>query len=361
MKSYEEIVKLSAHRRRETIFLIPADCKIDARYLDGLSNEAFVAAFRELQETMIRIYEDAEKAPFDWGYPAENKSIELYAAAYNRISDLFCALAANGTLAGEELIVEMDGFKKAVRTHKKIELILSKMEQFGFSLGGYEKRADSFAVTYRANADVLKVLLQYAKAQDPQITHGMSQRYTFASFSYRWVEDRAEQRHETIFLVQMDVSPKRLQEIQYWLYDVAKGYGYTIDMEKPFEKNCPNYRKGSKDFINAYAGEFWLNQGTYGAYRVLSKVIFRSVFDSHSEKISALAEKCPGVFGESDANCTRCHGRKGADEPCSMRIRYRFDGRDYENCAYNSFYFLDPTLDSFKDIFDLFVIENKIK
>jgi hypothetical protein len=78
--------------RRENIKLIPDDCKINPKYLDVMTNDEFVITFREMQQLIIGIYADVEKAPFDWGYPAENNTVELWGAAYNRISDLRISL-----------------------------------------------------------------------------------------------------------------------------------------------------------------------------------------------------------------------------------------------------------------------------
>jgi len=349
MINFEEIARQSAKLRRESIALIPDNCKINTQYLGSMTNDEFVAAFREMQQLIINIYADVERAPFDWGYPKKNNTEELYGVAYNRISDFFKNMISNGTYSDGRLLV---------KKHKLSEEILNKLMRFGFRFDGYTKKADSFTFSYPQNPLVLETMWKYAEAQDPT-TYIWAQHATFASFSYRWVECPDEQKHEPIFLVKTDMSPIGLQEIQYWLYDKAKEYGYTINMKKPFDKNAINYTKGSKQFILV-----GIKNGD-----VFTKVIFRKVFETHPEKLAVLATKCPGVFGESGANCDiNCGGRnedhtfaRTKENQCSMRICYTIDGNDYENCAYKSFWFFNPTLDSFKDIFELFVIENKIK
>lgn len=357
MINFEDVAKISAKRRRETIVMIPDKCNIAKQYLNSLSNDEFILAFKKMQRLVIDIYQNIEKSPFDWGYPEVNNSTEIYASAYNRISDFFYAITANSQLSNSELTVNMKGYESKVKIHKKVELIISNLTKRGFQIDGFDKKAVSFVVSYPEDPHVIEVLYYYTKSQDLEITHGWSQHATFASFSYRWVEDPCEQKHEPIFLVKMDMSPKQLQEIQYWLYDKAKENGYKIDKKKPFDKNCIYYKKGSKEFI--LAGE--KNIDGSNDYKIFTKVIFRDIFSKEPEKVSALAKKIPDVFGKSYANCTRCQGRKSINETCSMRICYDLDGYTYENCAYQSFWFVNPTLDLFKDIYDLFVIENKIK
>lgn len=370
MENFEDIAKQSAKIRRENIKLIPNDCKINPEYLDSMSNDEFIMVFRQMQKLIIKIYEDVETAPFDWGYPNENNTKNISGTAYNRISDFFQGLIENGKITDGKLLVNSKiipkcydnkaSFKNAVRTHKDIEMIINKLSDFGFYFTGYEKKAESFSVTYPKNQLIFKILQTYAKAQDDTITYGGAYSIKFASFSYRWVEDPMEQKHEPIFLVKMDMSPKEIQEIQYWLYDKSKEYGYLVDKKKPFDKDCVHYTKGSKDFIlvgERHFGEEYLGNTD----RMFSKVIFRNIFSSHPNKVSLLSEKFPDVFGKSYATCHRCNGRKGSDEHCSMRICYNLNGMYYENCAYQSFNFFNPTLETFKDIFELFIIENKIK
>lgn len=367
MENFEETAKQSAKIRRERIKLIPDDCKINPEYLDSMSNDEFIELFRQMQNLIIKIYEDVETAPFDWGYPKENNTKSISGTAYNRISDFFQGLIENGEVLDEKLIVNSKtipksydnkaSFRIAVRTHKNIEMIINKLSNFGFCFTGYDKKAESFSVSYPNNHLLLKILQTYAKAQDDTITYSGVK---FSSFSYRWVEDHSEQKHEPIFLVKMDISPIEIQEIQYWLYDKAKEYGYSIDRKKPFDKDCIHYTKGSKEFIlvgEKHFGEEYLGNSV----RMFSKVIFRNVFSSHPDKVSLLSEKFPGVFGKSYATCHRCNGRKGADEQCSMRICYNLNGTYYENCAYQSFNFFNPVLETFKDIFELFIIENNIR
>ena len=380
MTNWEEIARQSAKWRRENIVPIPSDCKINPEYLGSMSNGEFVAVFKEMQELIVSIYKGVEKAPFEWGYPEENNSKGLWASAYNRISDFFKGLVDNGIINGEKLVVNNKSipkcrdckasFKIAVSTHKKIEMIMDKLKHFGFEFHGYSTKAESFTVLYPKNPLIFTVMKTYANSK--------AQNFQFASFSYRGVEDPNVQTHEPLFLAEMDKSSKDMQEIGYWLYNKAKEYGYSINRDKPFDKGCIYYKKGSKEFI--------LAGGREG--RVFAKTIFRDVFKSHPEKISALAKKFPDTLGGSGTICKpHCSSIKDNESGkfnnpclhrtcckidgtenkscvcryCPQRICYEIDGIKYRSCAYRSFYFENPTLDTFKDIFELFIIEKKVK
>ena len=359
LKIFEAKAKDSATKRKEVMRLIPDDVKINPKHLNGIANNQFIKCFRELQQLILSIYSDIEEKPFEWGYPDTHVTGD---AANNRMSVFFLNLFVFSKYANDVLTVKYFDLK----THKKIEMIFDKLTDLGFVFEGYDKKAESFTVSYSKNPSVLKVANIYANSQDflsPMTSSGNTR---FESFSYRWVEDPVEQKYEPIFHVKMDMSLEQTQDIQDWLHEKADEYGYKIDMKKPFDKDCVYYQKGSKEFIHVGERVFGHEDRTIGSnigsLETYTKVILRDVFSSHPDKISALGKRFPGVFGKGNSSpCTRCGGRKKADDSCSMRIAYDYDGDTYENCAYQSFYFKNLTLDSFKNIFELFLIEKKIK
>ena len=153
----------------------------------------------------------------------------------------------------------------------------------------------------------------------------------------------------------MDGSSKPLQEIQYWLYDKAKSYGFTIQKRQPYNFGCVFYKKGSKSFL--CVGEMEVDEQKV----VFSKVIFRKIFTFDMDKVNALAKRMPGIFGNSWMNCGLCSGTKDVKLPCRNRIEYELEGKKYKNCSCKSFYFYNPSLEDIKLILELFLIENKIK
>jgi len=360
MPKYDRTASASARWRIDNIIPVPDNLKVNKKYLGTMNNSEFVSTFKELQNFIIKIYEEIEKSPYEWGYKDENRDVG--ATANNRISDFLYAIASNGILENGVLTVNTEDFNKAVRTHKKIDLIINGLKKLGLNIDGFDKKVISFIVSYPNNAHIIEVLYQYAEAQDQEffpVKAIQTEQYLFPSFSYRWVEDPIEQKYETIFHVKMDLSSDTIRGIQNWLHQKADEYGYKIKKDKPFDKGCVFYQKGSKNLI--HVGDKIKDNGESAIW---TKAIFRNVFTSHPEKIKSLADKIPGVFGGSkfeNGVCIYCNGAKKPNEPCSMRILYYFDGKQYNACAYRAFEFNNFSLDVFKDIFYLFLIENKIK
>jgi len=351
MTHLAEGIRQSAEKRRGRIFLIPDDCKIDKQYLGELSNSEFIAAFRTLQQLLINVYEDVETNPLEWGYGAPNNISDPDAGPYDRILWFFSAIGSNSVISGDELLIEKLGFKRAF--NKKVPAIIDRMKNLGLIIEGYKSKAETFIVTFPDHPDALKTWHYFAKAQTPGIGWGCA---IFTNLSHRRVEDPTEQNHPPLFLAKMDISSKEAQEIQYWLYDEAPKYGYTL---AGIEQYCFNYKKGSKNFI--LVGEDINKSLRNKAY---ARVMFRNIFESHPEKVSSLAKKIPGVFGKS--TCGRCgwggsDPKAGDNHKCRFKIPYNFEGEYYESCSYHSFYFHDINLDIFKEIFELFLLEKKIK
>jgi hypothetical protein len=355
MKTAEEIIKMAVNQRKNYIVLIPENCVIDKKFLGSMTNSEFIIAFREMQKLIVSIYDDIEKAPFKWGYSKDFPSDNLFLGTFSRFADLLNAIFTSGELSENGIVIDAIKFKKKVQSHSKIDLFINGLAGFGFGFENYSSKTVTFTVTYEKMPQIINALYEYTKAQDEEIKLCWAQHVTFESFSYRWVEDSSTQTHEPFFLVKTDMSPKLLKDIQYWLYDEAKKYGFKIDKKKPLDKNCIFYQKGSKEFL--LVGEMYRD----GKRVVFSKVILRKSFETHMEKINELAERMTNVFGANpESCCTLCNGTVNINKPCSKRIQYEIDGKRYSNCAYKSFYFYNPILEDIHLILELFLAENKI-
>jgi hypothetical protein len=238
-----------------------------------------------------------------------------------------------------------------IKKHKKIDQMISGFSDMGFAIDGFDKKFLSFNVTYLDNPYIINVLNAYINEIDkdkPNWRLGMPRK----SFSYRFIEDPNEHKYETVFLSELDYQSEKLREIQYWLHAEAIKLGFKIDAEEWMEKGCILYKKGSKRFM--LVGEDKKN----GIPKIISKVIFRDVFDKEKDRMENLSRRFPDTF---KSNCSLCGGSKPADSKCSMRICYYIEGKPRRNCAYLSFCFQNLELEDVRELLQLFIIENKLK
>jgi hypothetical protein len=179
-------------------------------------------------------------------------------------------------------------------------------------------------------------------------------------FSYRFIEDPAEQKHETEFLAFVSGMPKELQEIQYYLYSESKRYGYRFDPFKPVWAGGLLYEKGAVNFPRiGFISDGW-GGDDHRMFRYMAHVKFKRVFETHPEKVAEFAKQRPDVFSSSGYAACNLHCGNTLERPCiSHRVTYEIDGVTYHNCG--GFRINNPTLEDAKMIVELYVLENNLK
>jgi len=343
-KFFEKTAKLSATKQKNDILPAPSYFKVDEKHLVGMTNEEFVNAFKELQQTIIAIYEDIEKAPFQWGYPDFLKGL------YNRVMDILFELVFNGSYYDGVLTVDTKKFfaAKYVKRHKKVELMIAGFENFGFLFDGFSKKSESFRVSFPDNPHVIAVLNAYTNEIDtslPDWAWGKPRH----SLSYRYMEDPSTQQYESVFLAELDYASDKYREIQYWLHDEAAKYGFYLDPKSPKSLRCTN---GSKGFL--FVSDKVPN-GLIGGKGIYAKVSFLKAFETEPDKMKAFCERFSHVFSLEDK------GKCCNENKCMFRMRFTFEDVSYLRCGLKNFIFDNIDLDDAKAILEMFLIENRIK
>jgi hypothetical protein len=178
-------------------------------------------------------------------------------------------------------------------------------------------------------------------------------------FSYRFIEDPAEQRNETEFLAMVSGMPKEMQEIQYYLYSESKRYGYKFNPLKPVWAGGLLYEKGSKDWPRiGFIGDGW-HGDDYRMFSFRAHVKFNSVFKTHMEKVIEFHEQRPDVFPNPDHMCNQHCGKKLSVSCPAHRVTYDIDGVTYHNCGGIRIH--NPTPQDVKKIVELYVLEHKLE
>jgi len=345
-KRFEQTARYSVVQRRNDILPAPLIFKVDEKYLAGMTNDEFVSAFKELKQTVIAIYEDVEKSPFQWGYP----DFLITEGYYNRVMDILFEFVFNGSYCDGVLTIDTKIFfaSKGVKRHKKVEMMISGFKNFGFLFDGFNKKSESFCVSYPDNPHVMAVLTAYTNEIDtslPDWAWGNPRH----SLSYRYMEDPSVQQYESVFLAELDYASDKFREIQYWLHDEAVKYGFYLDPKSPKSLQC---KKGSKEFL--FVAEKVPN-GLYGGKGIYAKVSFLKIFETEPDKMKAFCEYFSHVFRLEDK------GKCCNENKCMFRMRFTFEGVSYLRCGLKNFIFDDINLDDIKAILEMFVIENKLK
>jgi hypothetical protein len=64
------------------------------------------------------------------------------------------------------LRVDIDAFKNKVKKHKKYNLVLKKLTEFGFEISGFEKGSTEYTVSFPGNGNVIVVLNSYIQSAE---------------------------------------------------------------------------------------------------------------------------------------------------------------------------------------------------
>jgi hypothetical protein len=361
---------------RGRIAPVPDDLKINPQHLGGFTNAQFLQAFRDLQQFVIACYNDIEHDPLAWGYAnpySTNRGYGGHSIGPHdiRLTSLLYALGKAGKLDNDVLIVERNAFNSHFkRWNTKPEPMMSGIARMGFEVKDYGKKsAASFTVLYPANPHVLQAIRAYFTGRPCRRCYGacshMGSCYWYAPitpvtvFSYRFIEDPSEQRHESGFLALVSGMPEEAREIQYYLYSESKRYNYRFDPFKPVLAGTLLYENGPKDFprvgiiCDGWSGD------DYRMFYFRSHVKFKRVFETHPEKIEAFMQKRPDVFDSKSSSHCNLHCGNTLSRSCpAHRVTYEFDGVTYHNCG--GFRINNPTLEDVKAIVELYVLEHEL-
>jgi hypothetical protein len=353
-----ETIKQQISRRKNRIVLIPDDTVIEPTLLGSLTNGEFVSTFRAYQKLLIEMYSEIEQDPEKYGFSLTPSQTFSY-TFYYRLCDFLFFTCYCGIFQDGKVKVSTADFKHMMRKHKKLNILVDLLTSYGFVFEDYTTKSESFMVSYLNNRDLMYVIYRDVEVRKKSKEWDGYFHDVIWYASYRWVEATDLQKHEKRFLSHMDISSEKFRELQYWLYDKAKEYGYHIPKDRVGgPHNSVLYQKGKKDFLYVCERE------DNGENRLFVKLIIRNTFTSHPEKILALSERFANVFEDMWAACNLCVNRGGnwpADHVCSCQIHYEFNGERHKNCAHKSFYFHNPELKDIRLLSELFVLENNIK
>jgi len=364
-ETFEGEARKAMKAYKDTMVFIPANTKISPIYLNGLTNDEFVNAFKALQKFLYAVYDAiGHGSPFNWGWPDWN-AITGYGIIHNRVIIALNAMVECGYAENGRLVVDKKRFDEHAKKHaddqivckppEKTEQLLKGLAQMGLHIEGLsDGKSPQFSVSFPSHPNVATVLCSYFGIR----SNGATQHIRY--FSYRFVEDPATQTHETFFLAKTDGEPEHLREIYYWLYDQAIKHGFIpTGEEKIF---CYLYKKGSKEWLllgkgSSYHEEEFLHSINYS---IAAKFGFPKLYYTHPEKIDALKKRFPASFLTWWGVCHQCKAKKGKLEECKHRVIFDNDNPSFR-CIKGYHYFHDPSFDDVKTMLELYKLENNIK
>ena len=334
---FEGLARRTIAAFKRAIVPIPKDTKIAPQYLNGLTNDQFVAAFGGWQEIMGNIYDAiAQGSPLEWGWPGW-RGMALGDNYNYRVIMMQNAMVQSGWLDGDTMVVNKKAFfaHDVCKPKEKAILLLSGLTDYGFYIDGlHDKKMETFSVSCHDYAHAMQVMQSYFSR--PYV-HPHSANHIY-KFSYRFVEQ--PQQREATFLARADTMSTSWRKVHYWLYDDAVKHGVWTTAYHPEFPNSIVYAKksdSSQRLLVQVENNFMMCR-------------LKKVFDKHPKKAAELNTHFPGIFKRKWNFCSECKS------DCKFILSYG----DGHCCGFSDFRFENVTLDDAKFIFELFKLEHNM-
>jgi len=356
--AFEGLTKKAVRKYKREMVYIPDDTKIAPQFLEGLTNDEFVVAFRTWQEMVWAMYDEIEHgSPFEWGFPSW-EAWTVVGVAQTRVMDIFQALCDCGSLINDTLVVDKKAFGKACKPMHMAVLTLNKFADIGLSIESLDdKKEPVFTISCHDTPNMITVIYSYFVNQEVDCIRDCSKCmkkhwYNTRDFSYRYVEASERLPQETYYLAHTEGAPNDAREIYDYLHDEAAKHGFVFQGE--FMDGGLLYKKGGKKWLLAGSGSSY-HEVDYlfdPDYEIAIKVQFKRIFDENPGLKEILTQRFPQMINRKRSICWKCR------EECKKRVHFEVEGVVKHYC--NTFVFANPTLDDVKFLLELYKEENRI-
>jgi len=361
--AFEGLTKKAVVKYKHEMVFIPDDTLINPLFLEGLTNDEFVTAFRAWQEMIWAMYDEIERgSPFEWGFPGW-ETWTVVGVNQAQIMDVFRALAECAQLSSDALIVDKKAFGKAFgKACKPLHMAKSTLEKFvdmGLSIDSVDdKKAQDFTLSCPDTPNLITVMYSYFMYQEISCIEDCGKCmkkcwHHVKNFSYRYVEATERPPQETYYLAYTEGTQKEVRDIYDFLHDEAIKNGFM------FQGDCEQggllYKKGNKKWLLAgsessyHEVDFLFDPD----YQMAVKVQFKRIFTTIPNMKEVLITRFPQVIYRKRSTCWGCR------DECTKRIIFDISGNEKRCC--NTFVFADPTHDDVMFLLELFKEENRIK
>lgn len=350
----EQVVKYYQH-----IPYTPKDVTISQDLLFGIQRHQFIEAFQQFTELMRNMYRDMEKKPEEYGLLIidinqvnENKEEGNLAKAswrsIKRLGDMMLEIGRLGELINGALKIRIVPFKTAVKKINMVHLLLNRLIDFGFALGGYNdnkfvKNEEFFTVSYPESPFVMNAVKAYAVSEpfhndDP---------HEFYYFDYKRIADR---KKLPTHCVATDLAALITEDSGKLLVEIHK---YFVDELKL----TPHYKDDSIEYYlkKKRVARFIIDFLTLNVVFILK---LKDV-DRYIDLVAGLPKNLRSYFEKN--SCNHCGFQGATNEFCKFRVLWILDNIKHEACNFGCFNFKNPESKDAKIFGQLMAAEYKIK
>lgn len=341
-------------KRLKTIMCSPKDYfKIDQSFLGELCEEAFIEGYKTIFSLFNNIYNDIYNTPEKFDYPLldvtryDRFDKKVVTISIMPIFNFIYSLMISAELKNNQAFIEAKKLKKNLTFFKinKLQTQLGYLQNYGFVFQGWDGKVnlnnlDNFIVEFPDHPQMLTVLK--AAAEKTRIVQGQSAKKKlvtdFYVMNYHLFEDNKEKVAPYIDEdYKVFVGEEQFAFIKaFQTFMETKGFSVVWDGMLHIRFISPKGKENKEIYI-CYADYKW---GLERDNKLLLRIMFH-----HITRFQHLIETAPmhikKVF--TNTHCKHCNVKTGEDanKPCKFRVCYTLDGKEYEECIWEAFYFSD--------------------
>ena len=337
---------------------VPDSFPVDRNLLSGMTEVQFFENMHSFIDLMKRLYMDMEVRPEEYGLLIidinqvnENKADGNLAKAswrsVKRLGDVIGTIGRLGEIDGDSLRVSVKAFKDSTSKIKKVNLLIDRFIDFGFTFSNYngktfDKNTDSFLVAYPDKPLLMYVLKSYSISEPFQ----EDDPHEFYYFNYKRVADKEKL---PIRCVSDDLAA---------LLDEDKGK-LLVAINNCFVdefKLIPHYKDDSM--------EYYIKDKRVARYIIdfhnLETVLILKLknMDEYIEQIDKLPKNLRMYF--ENGSCRYCGFQNSTKDFCKFRISWTLEGMKHDACNFACFNFSNPGSKDSKYLTNLIKTEYKI-
>ena len=337
---------------------IPNTFTVVKKLLFGMNENQFIENLINFTDIMKRMYINMEEKPDEYGLLTidinqvnENKEDGNLAKAswrsVKRLGDVLAVIGKLGEIDGNSLQLPISSFKASLTKINKLNLILNRLIDFGFTFTNYNgtifnKEADTFSVTHAQYPMLMRIVKAYAMSEpfhndDP---------HEFYYFDYKRVADR---ERLPAHCVSNDLAA---------LLDEEKGK-LLVAINNIFVDEMgliPHYKDDSI--------EYYLKKKRVARFIIdfhnLNVVLILKLkdMDRYIDQVEKLPQNIRTYF--ENGNCRYCGFQNATKEFCKFRISWMLYNKKYNVCNFSCFNFYNPNSSDSDFFIDLMKSEYQI-
>ena len=379
---YKYHAQYQANEYANSILPVPSDYPLNQALPNDFRND-----FAQLVELAKIMYRDLAEKPEAYGVMLLDINVyvdKVYSGpildsyhSIRRLVDVLFILFDTGNESNNELIVDVEALKLALKTNRKDCLtskvskydgIFDRLIAFGFEIVGYEngkfsKGVEQIRVSFPKNPKLIETLKVYSNCR-------LNSQYkdsdkNFYYFDYKFTADIDAIPDLTLAQERIHNNDSYFQNIYLQLHDCLLKYkNIMFDGDCYYGKKRIAYFKYEDHWRRGVSyqtdPEYW-NVITKDKGVVPMLNIQMKKRDDYTEVFKTLPMRTIDFMKKCNCHSCSAYSHLKVDKDCPFQVKWSYEEIDYVSCSFECFNIKNPKIEDIPIFVELIVSEYKLK